>query len=305
MVLALLALGVLGIAIAYWSMGRETGPLDAAARARLGGEYVQLSDGFTHYKWAGPVGGPPVVMLHGGTVPLWAWEMQVPALVQAGFRVLLYDMYGRGYSDRVDKPYDRVLYTRQLIELLDALGLRQPVHLVTTSFGSAVGAHFTARHPGRAGRLVLIAPVVNSVENSTVRLLKTPLLGPVLLRLVGIGAFEKRVRAFFSLSAERDRYARLFTEQFTWDGTERALLSILKTDALGDYREEYRQAAAGGRRVLIIRGSNDTEITAEAIAQARRAMPEAVYVELSGIGHGAVLEAAPRVNQLMVDFLQP
>ena len=90
----------------------------------------------------------------------------------------------------------------------------------------------------------------------------------------------------------------------TWDGTERAFLSMLATDALGDYRPDYRRAGAAGRRVLIIRGSKDTEITAEAIAAARLAMPEAEYVELPGIGHGAVVEAAPRVNRLIVDFLK-
>jgi pimeloyl-ACP methyl ester carboxylesterase len=303
-VLALVVLVVAGGAIAYWSTGRETGPLDAAARKRLGGSYAKLSDGVTHYKWVGPANGRVVVMLHGGTVPHWAWEVQLPGLTKAGFRVLLYDMYGRGYSDRIAGDYDRALYARQLKELLEKLGVRQPVDLVTTSFGSAVAAHFTASHPDRARRLVLIAPLVNSVANPTVELLKTPVLGPVLLRVVGIGRFKKRAAVFFAMGPDAARYGRLFAEQFTWEGTERALISMLKTDALGDYRPEYRAAASSGRAVLIIRGNADTEITADAIAQARRAMPLARYIELPGIGHGAVLQAAKRVSRLTVDFLK-
>ena len=303
-VLALVALIVVGGAIAYWSTGRETQALDAKARARLGGSYAKLSDGVTLYKWAGPEGGPVVVLVHGGTVPHWGWEVQVPGLTKAGFRVLLYDMYGRGYSDRIAGPYDRALYARQLKELLDKLGVDKKVDLVSTSFGSAVAAHFTARYPRRVGRLVMIAPLVNSVANPTVELLKTPLIGPVLLRLVGIATFESRAKVFFAMGPDAARYGRLFTEQFTWRGTERALLSMLETDALGDYRPDYRKAGAGGRAVLIIRGSVDTEITVEAIAQARRAMPGAKYVELPGIGHGAVLQAATRVNRLTVDFLK-
>lgn len=302
-VLALVVLIVAGGAIAYWITGRETQALDATARARLGGSYARLSDGVTHYKWVGPAGGRVVVLLHGGTVPHWGWEVQLPGLSKAGFRGLLYDMYGRGYSDRIAGPYDRALYARQLKELLDKLGVDIKVDLVTTSFGSAIAAHFTARYPDRVRRLVMIAPLVNSVVNPTVKLLKTPLVGPVLLRVVGIATFKKRAKAFFAMGPDAARYGRLFAEQFTWRGTERALLSMLETDALGDYRPDYRKAGADGRAVLIIRGSVDTEITGEAIAQARRAMPDAIYVELPGIGHGAVLQAATRVNRLTVDFL--
>ena len=302
--LAIQVLAVVGIAIAYWTSGRETGPLDEEARTRLGGDYARLSDGVTHYLWAGPRDGDVVAMLHGGTVPHWTWELHVRGLADAGFRVLLYDMYGRGYSDRVSGPYDRALYARQLKDLLKALGVRQPVHLVSTSFGSAVSVHFAAQNPRLARKLVLIAPVVNSVQNPTVALLKLPFIGPVLLRLVGLGAFEKRAQAFFAIGPDPERYSRLYSEQFTWDGTERALLSILKTDALGDYRAEYRKAAEDSRPVLIVRGSADTEITAEAIEQARQAMPEAEFVELAGIGHGAVLEAAPRINRMIIDFLK-
>ncbi len=126
----------------------------------------------------------------------------------------------------------------------------------------------------------------------------------VLLRVVGIGTFEKRAKAFFAMGPDAARYGRLFAEQFTWEGTERALISMLKTAALRDYRPAYRQAAAGGPPVPTTRGSADTEITAAAIAEARRAMPRAKYVELPGIGHGAVLQAAGRVSRLTVDFLK-
>ncbi|MCH8844988.1 MAG: alpha/beta fold hydrolase [SAR324 cluster bacterium] len=302
--LGVVVLAVVAVTMAYWLSGRETAPLDAEARARLGGDYIRLSDGVTHYKWAGPIDGPVVVFIHGGTVPHWTWELHVPGMVKAGFRVLLYDLYGRGYSDRVAAPHDRALYARQLGDLLDGLQVRGRPHLVATSFGGAIAAHFVAQNPRRAGSLVLVAPMVNSVEIPIVKLLKLPVIGPVLLRLVGIPAFEKRARAFFALGPEPERYGQLYAEQFTWEGTEQVFLSILKTDAMGDYRPDYRKAGAGGRRVLIIRGSRDTEITAEAISQARQAMPEAEYVELPGIGHGAVIEAMQRVNDLIVGFLK-
>ena len=302
-IVALVLLALAAAAIAYWTMGRETGPLDAAARKKLGGAYVTLASGVTHYAWSGPTDGPVVVMVHGGTVPLWSWDKQAPALVKAGFRVLRYDQFGRGYSDRVAGPYNRALYARQLRELFDKLAVRQPVDLVGTSFGGAVAVHFTSRHPKRVRRLVLIAPLVNSVENNTIGLLRLPVLGPVLLRLVGIRTLERRGETFFQIAPDPARLMRLYSEQFTWDGTEDALMSFLNSDALGDYRTDYKRAGAG-RQVLIIRGTADKEITAAMMVDAQRAIPHAQYVPLKGIGHGAVLEAATRVNRLMVEFLK-
>ena len=52
-----------------------------------------------HYVEAGE--GPPVVLLHGFPEFWWGWRRQIPALVEAGFRVIAVDL--RGY-DLSDKP---------------------------------------------------------------------------------------------------------------------------------------------------------------------------------------------------------
>jgi len=59
-----------------------------------------------------------VVLVHGFSVASYCWERTVPALVEAGFRVLTFDLYGRGYSDRPDGPYNLDLFVRQIDELL-------------------------------------------------------------------------------------------------------------------------------------------------------------------------------------------
>ena len=94
--LALLIILLVGI---YHILDPENSELNETVRARLGGTYIRLSDGITHYKLEGPDDGKVVVLVHGGTVPIWTWDKQVQALNDAGFRVLSYDEYGRGYSD--------------------------------------------------------------------------------------------------------------------------------------------------------------------------------------------------------------
>src|SRR5205823_2647140 len=88
----------------------------------------------------------------------YIWDPTFAALVQAGFRVLRYDYYGRGYSDRPDVPYTQDLYVRQLRELLDGVGITQPIDLAGLSFGGSVVTTFADRYPDRVRSLVYIDP---------------------------------------------------------------------------------------------------------------------------------------------------
>ncbi len=107
-----------------------TSPLDDKARSVSPGDFVQLSQGYVHYQLEGPETGETVVLVHGFSAPMFIWERTVPALTKAGFRVLSYDLYGRGYSDRPDVAYDKDLFDTQLLELLDALDIRESEVLI-------------------------------------------------------------------------------------------------------------------------------------------------------------------------------
>ena len=67
---------------------------------RNAGAFVKLSRGRTHYVLAGPEDGAPVVLCHGFAVGCWVYDRFVAPLAAQGFRVLLFDWYGCGYSDR-------------------------------------------------------------------------------------------------------------------------------------------------------------------------------------------------------------
>jgi alpha-beta hydrolase superfamily lysophospholipase len=92
--------------------------MDDQARQLAPGAFVQLTRGRVHYELAGPEDGRLVVLVHGFSVPSFVWDPTFEALVSRGFRVLRYDLYGRGFSDRPDTAYDRALYVEQLRELL-------------------------------------------------------------------------------------------------------------------------------------------------------------------------------------------
>src|SRR6478736_6702893 len=121
----------------YRTVDPERLDLTPAVRASAPGAFVALADGYTHYEIAGPASGRTVVLAAGATVPYYIWDPTFAALTTAGFRVLRYDYYGRGYSDRPDIAYTQDLYVRQLAELLDAVHFTDPIDLAGLSYGGS------------------------------------------------------------------------------------------------------------------------------------------------------------------------
>jgi len=103
--------------------------LNDQGRAEVAGQYVALSAGITHYELAGPDTGRVAVLVHGFSVPAYIWDSTSRALALAGHKVIRYDLFGRGWSDRPDGAYDGAFYDAQLNELLDSLQVAGPVDL--------------------------------------------------------------------------------------------------------------------------------------------------------------------------------
>ena len=132
--------------------------LDEAARKNVSGSFVQLTDGITHYELAGSDTGKVVVLVHGFSVPYYIWDSTFVKLVDEGYRVLRYDEYGRGFSDRPDKVYEASLLRQQLEELLTALNI-QSVHAIAgLSFGGPVVTDFAIHHPNQVDKVILVDP---------------------------------------------------------------------------------------------------------------------------------------------------
>jgi len=295
------ALAVVLIIPYVWS-NRESLVLDDTLRTSSDGAYVELSDGKTHYELSGPNEGPLVVLIHGGTIPFFAWDAQVPALTEAGFRVLRYTQFGRGYSDRPRVDYDRALYQRQLRELLDALDLEGRLHVVGVSFGAATAATFLLENPERVEKAVFIAPVVDYSEGRTVfSVAKVPVLSDWFVRVFAVRKAVSRATGFFEAANAPASYAAQFDEQTRIEGFERALLSFARTDALADYTDTY--AALGEQPKLLIWGARDSEIPRHHVETLLGALKNVDYIEIPTAGHGVTVEAADEVNAELIEFL--
>lgn len=114
------------------------------------------------YEW-GPEEGRKVLLLHGITTPCIALGSVANALVEKGCRVMLFDLFGRGYSDSPsDLPHDARLYTTQILLALNSSTLHwtgeEGFSVVGYSLGGGIAAEFVSYFDGKVRDLVLLAP---------------------------------------------------------------------------------------------------------------------------------------------------
>src|SRR5262245_36283317 len=134
----------------------EDRDLDQATRTQLDGEFARLTDGYTHYELGGPPNGRVVVLAAGFSVPYYIWDPTFAALTASGYRVLRYDYFGRGYSDRPRIAFTDEMYVRQVHELLGAAGIADPVDLVGLSFGGSLITSVADKYPEQVRSLVYV-----------------------------------------------------------------------------------------------------------------------------------------------------
>ena len=110
-----------------------------------------------HYEDHGT--GQPVVLIHGYPLSGRAWDKQVPALLEAGHRVITYDRRGFGQSSQPTTGYDYDTFAADLSILLDHLDLNEAV-LVGHSMGTGeVTRYLGTRGSARVARGVLVSPI--------------------------------------------------------------------------------------------------------------------------------------------------
>src|SRR6056297_2990067 len=117
--LGFLALALAGLAAAPFLREAAKPTMDDTARRSAPGSFGTLSRGVTHYRWMGAARGPVAVCVHGLTTPSFVWHGVAQGLGAMGFRVLIYDLYGRGYRDPPGGPQHRAVFPTQHEDMLD------------------------------------------------------------------------------------------------------------------------------------------------------------------------------------------
>ncbi len=277
--------------------------LDDAARANVGGRFVRLTGGVTHYELAGPDTGRVVVLVHGRSVPYYIWDSTAAALPRAGVRVLRYDLFGRGYSDRPNVDYTPALLDRQLVELLDSLRIADRIDLIGLSMGGLVVANFANHHAGRLRTLTLMDPVAGG-RGSLPLVMRVPGLREYLWQTTVVpGMADGQTSDFVHPERFPDWVAR-YRPQMRYRGFGRAMLSTALQRATVNLDSVYRQTGALTVPVLLLWGREDRTVPFARSADVRRDMPRAQFVPIAGAAHLPAIEQSAETHDILVRFLR-
>lgn len=107
-----------------------------------------------HHRFDGPEGAPVLMLSNSLGTALEMWDQHVPTLVEH-FQVIRYDHRGHGRSPVPDGPYSVADLGRDVIALLDRLGLHR-VCFCGVSIGGMIGMWLAINAPERLDRLALV-----------------------------------------------------------------------------------------------------------------------------------------------------
>ncbi|MFK7834638.1 MAG: alpha/beta fold hydrolase [Sulfitobacter sp.] len=280
--------------------------MDDAARGGATGQFVRLSQGVTHFEWFGPAHGPVIICIHGLTTPSFVWRGMTRALALSGYRVLTYDHFGRGFSDRPSGVQDQRFFLQQLGELLAHEGVEDNLTLVGYSMGGAVATAFAGAYPDRVSQLILLASAgTRPLGKGLIGFIKnTPLLGDWLVLALYPALLRKGLRAERDIPGSVPNINDLQLQEMTFRGFFPAVLASLRGILSENLPEAHKTIAARGIPVLAIWGREDVLIPLSAVGRLAEWHRDARQEVLDGAGHGLTYTHTDDVLRLMRGWMK-
>lgn len=276
--------------------------------------------------WVEAGTGPLVVLLHGFPEFWYSWRHQIPALVDAGYRVVAPDM--RGYNDS-DKPAGYAAYLGEALSgdvaaLIEFCGEDRAM-VVGHDWGGAVAWMTAMRRPEVVQRLVVmncphpgvfkrgIANPAQLLRSSYMGFFQVPLAPEAVLRTGNFTGLKwmlrsgsQRAGAF--TEADLDRYAEAFAKPGALTGAL-AYYRAMGRRMAGAARQSGAVAQGNGRGprtitapTLVIWGRNDPALGSN-LADPGDLVSNRRIEFIEEAAHFVQADAPDRVNELLVQFL--
>jgi pimeloyl-ACP methyl ester carboxylesterase len=280
----------------------ETTRLDDRARASQSGSFIRLPQGYVHYELAGPPDGPLAALVHGFSIPYYLWDPTFKALTRAGFRVLRFDLFGRGYSDRPNVQHDLHFFSRQLADLLHGLNIHQTIHLAGVSMGGPICLQFAVDQPRDVKSVCLIDPAGFPQPGIYPPVMKIPLIGELTL------TFLSRRRVIDGLEIDLFKperfpeYVQQFLPQVRFFGSNTALVSTIRSGVLDRQEDLFRRFARTAIPTQLFWGMEDRTFPLEISREVLAILPDAEFHPIAEARHVPHYEQPEIVHPLMIDF---
>ncbi|KAG0294846.1 hypothetical protein BGZ96_000335 [Linnemannia gamsii] len=279
-----------------------------------GGEYAELSYGETHYFLFGPEDGKKIVFVHGLSTPASVYNGVVRHMAANGCRVLLYDLYSRGYSVGPAVDHDPVFYVTQLHELLKHVGWTQ-CNFVGLSLGGGIIAAYAHRFPETVLSLNFVAPggllspkeipwvgkiflLPYSEEIFSHNSLKTYFSGK------NVASMREEFKHLGKIPACIDEAGEILKLQYRHHaGYPRGLMSTLKMFPLTSLKAQFATVQAHPFPVQIVWGTKDTVIPGTTVETIQELIPRIRVTKVEGATHSIVMTHPEAIIRSLEGFV--
>lgn len=243
-------------------------------------------------------GPDTVVLVNGLADDLSTWELQMPALLEAGYRVLRFDNRGVGASSKPAGPYSSAQLAADTKGLVDALGITR-FHLMGVSMGGMIAQAYALAYPDDVASLTLActyaAPGPFCGRMFAMWGDLAPALGvPFVMRDVTLWAFTVD---FF-----RHREAELIEFETAMRDLDMPLHAYLAQLAVIQNHDTTADLARITTPTLVLAGEQDILIPVALSEELHKAIPGSRWRTTPG-GHACLWEHPEPFNAAFIDFL--
>ena len=239
-----------------------------------------------------------IVLINGLADDLESWGFQIPALVDAGFRVLRFDNRGIGKSDAPAGAYSSRMLANDAKALVDLLGIKG-FHLMGVSMGGMISEEYAIAYPGDLKSLTLACTYGKADAFCQTMFAMWADLAratsvPFVMRDVALWAFTG---PFFE---ERPDDAAAFAEAMAaLPMSLEAYISQLAVIQAHDATDRLGQLKVP---TLVLAGEEDILIPVRLSKKLKEAIPGAAWATVPG-GHACLWESPEPFNTTFINYI--
>ena len=243
--------------------------------------------------------GPAIVLVHGLGLNRHSWQWQLPALAKS-YRVITFDLFGHGDSAVPPSAPSLSLFSSQILELLDLLGISRAA-VAGFSLGGMIARRFAMDHADRLWALAILhsAHARDQAAHDAIQ------------------ARVHQVREQGPAVTVEAALQRWFTDQFR--AANPAVMEQVRKWILANRKEIYApiyQVLVDGVTelvapkppigvpALVLTGSEDYGNSVAMSRAIAAEIPGSSLVILEGLRHMALAEAPDLFNQKLMSFLR-
>lgn len=259
-----------------------------------------------HYQEAGPIDAPPVILIHGFCASTLAWSDVFLPIAAAGFRVIVPDLMGFGFSEKPRRgQYTIEGQSRLVFGLMEQLGIERAT-LVGSSYGGAVAATCALNDGERVERLVLVDAVTNNdaKRQLLLRVAGAPVMGalvtPLILSTYRLARW--RMRKIYGESAMElldDARMRARHRPLQAANAHNAVLQTLRG---WDASRVEAEADCIRQPTLLIWGEDDLDIPLKHGCKLHELIPDSRLIVFRHCGHLPQEEYPQEFTELLTEF---